>query len=66
MALDWLLTLPWVDRERVELVGVRLDVPFAAVAGALDPRFRRVWLMQGGLRSSAQIATPTPACVAVE
>jgi dienelactone hydrolase len=48
LALDWLLAQPWVDPERVELVGVSLGVPFAAVVGALDPRFRRVWLIHGG------------------
>jgi dienelactone hydrolase len=47
LALDWLIEQPWVDRTRVELVGVSLGVPFAAVAGALDPRFRRVWLIHG-------------------
>jgi len=48
LALDWLLEQPWVDRDRVELVGVSLGVPFAAVAGALDERFTRVWLIHGG------------------
>lgn len=48
LALDWLLAQPWVDPARVELVGVSLGVPFAAVAGASDPRFKRVWLIHGG------------------
>ena len=48
LALDWLITQSWVDPDRVELVGVSLGTPFAAVAGALDPRFRRVWLVHGG------------------
>jgi dienelactone hydrolase len=48
LALDWLTAQPWVDPARVELIGVSLGVPFAAVAGALDPRFRRVWLIHGG------------------
>jgi len=47
LALDWLVDQPEVDRTRVELVGASLGVPFAAVAGALDPRFRRVWLIHG-------------------
>lgn len=48
LALEWLLQQPWVDPERVELVGVSLGVPFAAAAGAVDRRFKRVWLMHGG------------------
>lgn len=48
LAVDWLVAQPWVDPERVELVGVSLGVPFAMVAGALDPRVRRVWLIHGG------------------
>lgn len=48
LALQWLVDQPWVDTERVELVGVSLGVPFAAVAGALNERFRRVWLIHGG------------------
>ena len=48
VVLDWLLEQPWVDPDRVELLGVSLGVPFAAPAGALDERFSRVWLMHGG------------------
>lgn len=48
LALDWLVTQPWVDPEQVELVGVSLGTPFVAVAGALDERFRRVWIIHGG------------------
>ncbi|OHE84700.1 MAG: hypothetical protein A3G75_04955 [Verrucomicrobia bacterium RIFCSPLOWO2_12_FULL_64_8] len=48
LALDWLVDQPWVDRTKVEMMGVSLGVPFAAVAGALDRRFRRVWLIHGG------------------
>lgn len=46
--LDWLATQDWADTGRAELVGVSFGVPFVAVAGALDPRFRRVWFMHGG------------------
>lgn len=56
VALDWLLTQPWVDPEQVELMGVSLGVPFAAVAGALDDRFRRVWLVHGGIDNRAWLA----------
>lgn len=51
LALDWLLAQPWVDPARVELVGV----PFAAVAGALEPRFGRVWLIRGGAGNRERI-----------
>jgi dienelactone hydrolase len=47
LALDWLVEQPWTDPTRVELVGASLGVPFAAIAGAQDPRFRRVWLIHG-------------------
>jgi hypothetical protein len=56
LALDWLIAQPWVDPERVELVGASLGAPFAAVAGALDPRFRRVWLIHGGADNQAWLA----------
>lgn len=46
-ALDWVLAQPWADATRTELLGVSLGVPFAAVAGARDTRFSRVWLIQG-------------------
>lgn len=48
LAIDWLLGQPWADPEQLELVGVSLGVPFAMVAGALDDRVRRVWLIHGG------------------
>jgi hypothetical protein len=47
LALDWLLVQPFVDPARVELVGVSLGAPFAVIAGALDPRFGRVWSIHG-------------------
>jgi cephalosporin-C deacetylase-like acetyl esterase len=48
LALDWALQQTWVDPDKVELVGASLGVPFTAVAGALDDRFTRVWLLHGG------------------
>jgi cephalosporin-C deacetylase-like acetyl esterase len=48
LALDWALEQPWVDPDNIELVGASLGVPFTAVAGALDTRFTRVWLLHGG------------------
>lgn len=56
VALDWLMAQTWVDRTRVELMGVSLGVPFAAVAGALDSRFRRVWLVHGSAGNREWIA----------
>jgi len=47
LALDWLLAEYGVDPTRVELCGVSLGSPFACVAGALDPRFTRVWAIHG-------------------
>lgn len=52
-ALDWILRQPWADPARIELVGVSLGVPFAAVAGAVDTRFTRVWLIQGAADNAA-------------
>lgn len=51
LALDWLERQPWFDPGHVELVGASLGVPFTAVAGALDTRFTRVWLLHGGARN---------------
>lgn len=48
VALDYLLALPEVDPSRVELVGVSMGAPLVCVAGAIDPRFTRVWAVQGG------------------
>ena len=48
LVLDWLASEPWADTSRAELVGVSFGVPFVAVAGALDERFTRVWLIHGG------------------
>jgi hypothetical protein len=43
LALDYLLSRPDVDSTRVEGVGVSLGAPFITIAGALDPRFSRIW-----------------------
>jgi len=48
LAVDWLQQQPWFDPDNVELVGASLGVPFTAVAGAIDERFTRVWLLHGG------------------
>ena len=56
LALHWIRNQPWVDADRTELAGVSLGVPFAAVAGAVDERFSRVWLMHGGGDNAAWVA----------
>ncbi len=48
LTLHWLLEQDWVDPDRIELLGASLGVPFAAVAGATDERFSRLWLIHGG------------------
>ena len=48
LALDWAEQQAWFDSGNVELVGASLGVPFTAVAGAIDERFTRVWLLHGG------------------
>jgi hypothetical protein len=47
LALDYLLALRDVDPSRIELVGVSLGAPFAAIVGALDERVSRVWVVHG-------------------
>lgn len=47
LALDYLTSLPDVDPARVEAVGVSLGAPFMCIAGALDQRFARVWVLHG-------------------
>ena len=51
LALDWAERQDWFDADNVELVGASLGVPFTAVAGALDTRFTRVWLLHGGAKN---------------
>ena len=47
LSLDYLLQRPDVDTTRVEAVGVSLGAPFVTIAGALDPRVTRVWVLHG-------------------
>ena len=56
LATDWLLEQPYVDRERVELAGGSFGAFLAAVPAALEPRFRRLWLVHGGADSQRVIA----------
>ncbi len=48
VVLDWLSIQDFADVGRAEIVGVSFGVPFSAVAGGLDERFTRVWLIHGG------------------
>ena len=47
IALDYLWRQPGIDTARVEAIGVSLGAPFMTIAGALDPRFSRVWVLHG-------------------
>jgi dienelactone hydrolase len=47
LAMDYLVTQPPIDPARIELAGVSLGAFFVSVPGALDQRFRRVWLIHG-------------------
>ena len=55
LVVDWLMDQDWVDTQGVEIVGVSLGVPFAAVCGALDERLARVWLLHGGADNLAWV-----------
>lgn len=48
LAIEWLAVQPWVDPDRMEIVGVSFGVPFATVVAATEPRLRRAWLIHGG------------------
>src|SRR5919204_2654803 len=47
LALDYALARPDVDSARVEAVGVSPGAPFVTIAGALDHRYTRVWVLHG-------------------
>jgi dienelactone hydrolase len=55
LALDYLLRRPDADSSRVEAVGVSLGAPFVCIAGALDPRYARVWVLHGSGGSYAPL-----------
>lgn len=55
LALDYLLQQPHVDAERVEAVGVSLGGPFVTIAGALDQRISRAWVVHGSAGSYAPL-----------
>jgi|SRR5687767_5617414 len=47
LALDYLWRQPGIDTTRVEAIGVSLGAPFMTIAGALDERLSRVWVLHG-------------------
>ena len=47
LALDWILTQPWADEDRVIVVGASLGVPFATTAAARDQRIGGAMLVHG-------------------
>ena len=47
LTMDYLMTDSQINPKRIELAGVSLGAFFVSVPGALDPRFRRVWLIHG-------------------
>jgi uncharacterized protein len=47
VALDYLWRQQGIDTTRVEAIGVSLGAPFMSIAGALDKRFARVWVLHG-------------------
>ena len=47
LALDYLEPQPFVEAGRIEAVGVSLGAPFVTIAGALDTRIGRVWIVHG-------------------
>jgi dienelactone hydrolase len=55
LAADYLTRRPDVDPTRLEVVGVSFGAPFACIAGALDPRFARVWAIHGSGESFAPL-----------
>lgn len=47
LMLDWLHEQPWVDRNRIVVVGASLGVPFAASAASRDERISGIMLVHG-------------------
>lgn len=47
LALEYLIKQPYVNPEKIELVGVSFGAFLASTPAALDNRIKRVWLVQG-------------------
>lgn len=48
LSLDYLARQNYIDPQHIELAGVSFGAFLAAIPGALDKRFERVWLIHGG------------------
>lgn len=55
LVMDYLHRRTDLDTTRIEAVGVSLGAPFVTIAGALDPRFSRVWALHGSGGSYAPL-----------
>ena len=55
LVMDYLYRRSDIDTTRVEAVGVSLGAPFVTIAGALDPRFTRIWALHGSGGSYAPL-----------
>lgn len=55
LVMDYLYRRSDVDTSRVEAVGVSLGAPFVTIAGALDPRYSRIWALHGSGGSYAPL-----------
>jgi len=47
LALDYLAKQPYVASRHIELAGVSFGAFLASIPGALDTRFKRIWLIHG-------------------
>lgn len=55
LVMDYLYSRSDIDTTRVEAVGVSLGAPFVTIAGALDPRYTRIWALHGSGGSYAPL-----------
>ena len=57
LVIDWLHNQPWVDPDRITIIGASLGVPFAAIAAARDTRISAALLVHGAADNLAWIET---------
>jgi len=50
LATDYLLQQNYIDKQRLEYIGVSLGAFFISVPAAMDSRIARVWLVQGAAK----------------